>query len=349
MSMTESEWLDVLNDLESDPVPAATVNLPDDNETAGQKEAAGHEASGALSEDDDPAGVKTEEAGDRKDFTGDKPSDFDDLMNFFNKANSEDEGDEEDDSDEDDEKKGSDDDEASKSAPLKGEPKGKEEDEDPEDKELKDLMNLLDENPDPVENPTVNLPKENEKERKEDEEASGYPAAGALPEDDDPAGTKDQPAGDHPDFTGDKPSEFDDLASFLDESDSDSEDEEDGDDKPDDKKDDEDKDKKDDDKKDDDESDDDQPVEDFASFFVDDNGVDPEGLPKGSTAKPAEPVDGNGNAIDPNGEQDLPDALTVKPINVVSSPEGGHDGELANAMSVFDEDNSRFFFGDFEF
>ena len=336
-----ANWLDVLMD--EDPVGNPVVDLPTENEKEGEKEAAGHEAAGALSEDDSPAGVKTEEPGKRDDeITKQKPNAVEDFLSFLDKDEDEDTEEEEDkDSKKDDDEKGSDDDDASKSEPLQGE--------DDEDKKLKDFLSVLDE--DTPENPKVDLPSENEKEG--EKEAAGHEASGALSEDDDPNGVKSDPAGDRKDSVGDKPSDFDDVWSIFDKDDEDedgkadagaddAEGEEDGKEDKEDKK----SEKKEEEEK---PSDDDEPIKDFSDFFVDADVEEPDGLPSGSTAKPAEPVDGNGHDVDPIGDPDLPSNLTEPVLVPVASPAGGKDGELKNAMNIFDDDNSRFFFGDFSF
>ena len=195
-------------------------------------------------------------------------------------------------------------------------------------------------------------------------------AAGALPEKDDPNGMKTEPFG-QDEISKQKSTEYDDVLNFFDKKDDDDasgddEGEDDGKDegekaedgdkaeKPADKGSDDDGASKsaplegdDKDKKKEDEND--EVIKDLASFFDDANVAEPDGLPSGSTAKPAEPVDGNGNDVCPIGEPD-PKAKLTEPIKVpVASPAGGHDGELKNAMNMFDEDNSRFSFGDFSF
>ena len=353
-----ANWLDVL--MNEDPVGNPKVDLPSENEKEGEKEAAGHEAAGALSEDDDPKGMKTVPAG-QDEITGTKSTGYDDFLNFLDKdgegdacpecgknpcecdkkeKKDEKKDDKEEGKEEKKDDKGSDDDDASKSAPLKGEPEAG----DP-DKELKDFLNFLDE--DNPGNPKVDLPSENEKEG--EKEKSGHEAAGALSEDDDPKGTKNVPAGED-EISGEKSTEFDDFAAIFnkdEDEDPAKEDEEPADDKS--EKDDKKEDEEDASKEDKEPTDDEEPVKDFSCFFVDADVEEPDGLPSGSTAKPAEPVDGNGHDVDPIGDPDLPSNLT-EPVKVpVSSPAGGKEGELKNAMNVFDEDNSRFFFGDFTF
>lgn len=329
-------WLDVLMD--EDPVGNPKVDLPSDNEKEGEKEAAGHEASGALSEDDDPKGMKTVPFGEDE-ITGEKSTGYDDFLNFTDKDDDkEDDEDKKEDKEEKKDDKGSDDDGASDSEPLKGEPAE-------EDKELKDFLAILDE--DAPGNPKTDLPKENEKAGEKEE--AGHEASGALSEDDDPKGTKSVPAGED-EISGDKSTQFDDVWSIFDkdsEEDAGKEEEPKDDDKEDkgDDKDDEKADKK----EEETPSDDDEPVKDFSCFFVDEGVEEPDGLPSGSTAKPAEPVDGNGHDVDPIGDPDLPSNLTEPVLVPVSSPAGGKEGELNNAMNIFDEDNGRFFFGDFNF
>lgn len=353
-----ADWKDIFMD--EDPVSNPTVDLPKENEKPAEKEAAGQPATGDLPENDDPKGVKNEPAGDHPDFTGDKPSAaFDELLNIFDKLEKEDEeaaaaaeeGNDEEGTDKalDAEKKGK---------AAEGDDKAdKGEKKDPE-KELNDLLNFLDENPDPVPPVKVDLPKENEQAG--EKEAAGQPAAGALPEKDDPNGMKTEPFG-QDEISKQKSTEYDDVLNFFDKDDDSDDKSDEGDDednseadkaeKPADKGSDDDGASEsaplEGDNKKDDEND--KVIEDLASFFDDANVVEPDGLPSGSTAEPAEPVDGNGNDVCPIGEPDPKTKLT-EPIKVpVSSPAGGHDGELKNIMNMFDEDNSRFSFGDFSF
>lgn len=337
-----ANWLDVLMD--EDPVGNPKVDLPSENEKEGEHEEAGHEASGALSEDDDPKGMKTVPFGEDE-ITGEKSTGYDDAWSIFDKDDEDESGEgkegkeddkKEDDKEEGDKKddKGSDDDDASKSAPLEGEEDA--------DKKLKDFLAFLDE--DAPGNPKVDLPSENEKEG--EKEAAGHEAAGALSEDDDPKGMKNVPAGED-EISGEKSTEFDDVWSIFDKDDEDEEEKEPEDDDKEDKGKDDDKEA---DKKEEEEpSDDEEPVKDFSCFFVDEGVEEPDGLPSGSTAKPAEPVDGNGHDVDPIGDPDLPSNLTEPVLTPVSSPAGGKEGELKNALNMFDEDNSRYFFGDFNF
>lgn len=376
-----ADWKDIFMD--EDPVSNPTVDLPKDNEKPAEKEAAGQPAAGDLPEDDDPKGVKNEPAGDHPDFTGDKPSAaFDELLNIFDKLEKEDEeaaaaaakgdqgsADANTEKALDAEKKGK---KAEGADDDTAEDDGKEEKKDPE-KELKDLFNFLDENPDPVPPVKVDLPKENEQAG--EKEAAGQPAAGALPEKDDPNGMKTEPFG-QDEISKQKSTEYDDVLNFFDKKD---DDDAAGDDEGEDggkdegekadgeKPEDDDKAEKPADKGSDDdgasksaplegddkgkkkEDENDEVIKDLASFFDDANVAEPDGLPSGSTAKPAEPVDGNGNDVCPIGEPD-PKAKLTEPIKVpVASPAGGHDGELKNTMNMFDEDNSRFSFGDFSF
>lgn len=336
-----ASWLNILMD--EDPVGNPTVDLPTENEKEGEHEEAGHEASGALSEDDDPKGMKTVPFGEDE-ITGEKSTGYDDAWSIFDKddeeAGDDDKEDKgakkEDDKEEGGKKddKGSDDDDASKSAPLEGEEDA--------DKKLKDFLAFLDE--DAPGNPKVDLPSENEKEG--EKEAAGHEASGALSEDDDPKGMKNVPAGED-EISGEKSTEFDDVWSIFDKDDEDEEEKEPEDDDKEDKGEDDDKeaDKKEEEKP----SDDEEPVKDFSRFFVDEGVEEPDGLPSGSTAKPAEPVDGNGHDVDPIGDPDLPSNLTEPVLVPVASPEGGKEGELKNALNMFDEDNSRYFFGDFNF
>ena len=337
-----ASWLNILMD--EDPVGNPTVDLPTENEKEGEHEEAGHEASGALSEDDDPKGMKTVPFGEDE-ITGEKSTGYDDAWSIFDKDDEDDDGEgkenkeddkKEDDKEEGDKKddKGSDDDDASKSAPLEGEEDA--------DKKLKDFLAFLDE--DAPGNPKVDLPSENEKEG--EKEAAGHEASGALSEDDDPKGMKNVPAGED-EISGEKSTEFDDVWSIFDKDDEDEEEKEPEDDDKEDKGEDDDKeaDKKEEEKP----SDDEEPVKDFSCFFVDEGVEEPDGLPSGSTAKPAEPVDGNGHDVDPIGDPDLPSNLTEPVLVPVASPEGGKEGELKNAPNMFDEDNSRYFFGDFNF
>jgi hypothetical protein len=327
-----ANWLNILMD--EDPVGNPTVDLPTENEKEGEHEEAGHEASGALSEDDDPKGMKTVPFGEDE-ITGEKSTGYDDAWSIFDKDDEDADEDEDDKEDGKKDDKGSDDDDASKSAPLEGE-------EDDDDKKLKDFLAVLDED-DPG-NPTIDLPSENEKEG--EKEAAGHEASGALSEDDDPKGMKNVPAGED-EISGEKSTEFDDVWSIFDKDDEEK-------DKKDDEADDGDKEDKDDDKDTDKKeeekpSDDEEPVKDFSDFFVDEGVEEPDGLPSGSTAKPAEPVDGNGHDVDPIGDPDLPSNLTEPVLVPVASPEGGKEGELKNALNMLDEDNSRYFFGDFSF
>lgn len=339
-----ASWLDILMD--EDPVGNPKVDLPTENEKEGEHEEAGHEASGALSEDDDPKGMKTVPFGEDE-ITGEKSTGYDDAWSIFDKDDEDDDGegkeskeDKEDDKKEDDKEegdkkddKGSDDDDASKSAPLEGEEDA--------DKKLKDFLAFLDE--DAPGNPKVDLPSENEKEG--EKEAAGHEASGALSEDDDPKGMKNVPAGED-EISGEKSTEFDDVWSIFDKDDEDEEEKEPEDDDKEDKGED---DKEADKKEEEEPSDDEEPVKDFSCFFVDEGVEEPDGLPSGSTAKPAEPVDGNGHDVDPIGDPDLPSNLTEPVLVPVASPEGGKEGELKNALNMFDEDNSRYFFGDFSF
>jgi len=325
-----SDWQDVL--IDEDPVNNPTVDLPDENEKEGEDNGQGSEASGALSEDDDPKGMDDEPAGDHEDFTGTKPSDFDDMLSVYNEASKDDDDDKSDDDSDDDKDKDDD----------KSDDDDKSED---KDDDLKDIMSFVDE--DPVGNPSVDLPDENEKEGEDNGQDSE--AAGALSEDDDPDGMKTEPFGED-EITGTKSNEYDDVLHFIDEAEKDDDD--------DDKKSDDDDDDKgsdDDDKGSDDDDaskseplkgDDDEKVKDFASFFDDADIVEPDGLPSGSSAEPAEPVDGNGDDVSPIGDPDLPENLTEPVILPVASPNGS-DGELKNIMNIFDEDPTRFFYGNF--
>lgn len=351
-----ANWLDILMD--EDPVGNPTVDLPTENEKEGEHEEAGHEASGALSEDDDPKGMKTVPFGEDE-ITGEKSTGYDDAWSIFDKNDEDTEGnacpecgkdpcecdkkekkdDKEEGKEEKKDDKGSDDDDASKSAPLKGEPEEGDKD---ADKKLKAFLAFLDE--DAPGNPKVDLPSENEKEG--EKEAAGHEAAGALSEDDDPKGMKNVPAGED-EISGEKSTEFDDVWSIFNKDDEDEEEKEPEDDDKEDKGEDDDKEA---DKKEEEEpSDDEEPVKDFSCFFVNEGVEEPDGLPSGSTAKPAEPVDGNGHDVDPIGDPDLPSNLTEPVLVPVASPEGGKEGELKNALNMFDEDNSRYFFGDFSF
>ena len=342
-----ANWLDILMD--EDPVGNPKVDLPSENEKEGEHEEAGHEASGALSEDDDPKGMKTVPFGEDE-ITGEKSTGYDDFMSFVDKdeekdaeGEKEDKGSKKDDDKEEDDKedKGSDDDGASESAPLKGEPEEGGED---TDKKLKDFLAFLDE--DAPGNPKVDLPSENEKEG--EKEAAGHEAAGALSEDDDPKGMKNVPAGED-EISGEKSTQFDDVWSIFDKDDEEDEGKEEEEPKDDDKEDKGEDDKEADKKEEEEPSDDEEPVKDFSCFFVDEGVEEPDGLPSGSTAKPAEPVDGNGHDVDPIGDPDLPSNLTEPVLVPVASPEGGKEGELKNALNMFDEDNTRYFFGDFSF
>lgn len=81
--------------------------------------------------------------------------------------------------------------------------------------------------------------------------------------------------------------------------------------------------------------DDDAPVDDFFRVADEDEFEKPENLP-GTTEAP-DPVDGEGNKVDPNGNPDLPSNLTEQPLETVSTPPGSTE-PLSNSMS-------RYFFG----
>ena len=81
--------------------------------------------------------------------------------------------------------------------------------------------------------------------------------------------------------------------------------------------------------------DDDAPIDDFFRVADEDDFEKPENLP-GTTQEP-DPVDGEGNKVDPNGDPDLPSNLTEQPLETVATPPGS-TAPLANSMS-------RYFFG----
>lgn len=331
-------WQDVLMDEDNGlPVPAAKEDLPSDNEKEGEDNGWGSEASGALSEDDDPSGMKDVPDGEDE-ISGTKSTEYDDVLldSFY------DEDEEEKEDDKEEEEESSDDEE-------------KEEKEE-KDEDTKDYFedNYYDEEGGlPVDPVHEDLPSDNEKEG----EDNGWDseAAGALSEDDTDPGMKDVPRGKDP-ITGTTSTEYDDcmgalMNSFRDEYyDEDDEKEDKGDDDKDQGEEegsDDDGASKDDDTKGEDEEDEkkdddtkDEYVDDFEDFFVDADTEIPDG-PEGTKLEPADPVDGNGNDVCPIGDPDLPSNLT-EPV-VVPSDDPGTKDEL---LGSFRED-ARFSFGDF--
>lgn len=324
------DWQDVLMDEDNGlPVPAAKEDLPSDNEKEGEDNGQGSEASGALSEDDDPKGMDDTPNG-KDPISGTNSTEYDDLMDeLMNEYTDED--DSEDDKSDDDEK--SDDD----SEDDKGEDDKGDKEEDTKDEYIFDEFFYDEEGGLPVPPVKEDLPSENEKEG----EDNGWDseAAGALSEDDTDPGMKDYPRGKDP-ITGTPSTGYDDLMDIL----MDKDDEEEDDKEDDDKKEDQGEDKGSDDdgasKDDDVKGDDDEDVKDFADFFFDADTEIPDG-PEGTKLEPADPVDGNGKAVCPIGDPDLPSNLT-EPV-IVPSDDPGTKDELLDSF----REEVRFSFGDF--
>lgn len=322
------DWQDVLMDEDNGlPVPAAKEDLPTDNEKEGEDNGQGSEASGALSEDDDPKGMKDNPNGEDP-ITGTKSTEYDDLLDEFLDEDDEKSEDNADDAEEDEDTEDS-------------KEKSDEENKDEDTKDEFIFDELFDEEGGlPVPPVKEDLPSDNEKEG----EDNGWDseAAGALSEDDTDPGMKDVPRGKDP-ITGTTSTEYDDLMDiFMDEDDEDSGDEKE--DKGEEKKEEQGEDKGSDDdgasKNDDVKGDDDEDVKDFADFFFDADTEIPDG-PEGTKLEPADPVDGNGNDVCPIGDPDLPSNLT-EPV-IVPSDDPGTKDEL---LDSFRED-VRFSFGDF--
>ena len=87
---------------DEDAPEAPTENLPDDNEEKGEDNGQGSEAAGALSEDDDPDGMKTEPAGEDE-ITGTKSTEYDDVFSFMDEGDEQPEDNDEENGDEDEE------------------------------------------------------------------------------------------------------------------------------------------------------------------------------------------------------------------------------------------------------
>ena len=337
--MSDFAWHDVLDDdpvldFESDPVPATTTKLPNDNEGKPELEEQGQPAAGDLPEDDKDPGMHDVPQGTDPN-TGLKSGDYDDVVNeltddFEDKA---DESDDEKEEGEDD--KG--DDEDKKDDESKDE--GKEED----TKDVftdtftdfdEDTTDFYDFESDDPGQPKTDLPKDNE--GKPEMEEQDFPAAGDLPENEKDPGMKDVPDGTDPN-NGMKSTEYDDVVhGFMDEDDEEGAKDQGEDEGSDDDGASKDGDTKGDDDKDD-KKDDEEEVKDFADFFVDADVVEPEGLPAGNGAEPADPVDQNGDDVCPIGDPDLPKTLT-EPVKV---PVAGPAKDSADADARFA------FFGDF--
>ena len=337
--MSTFEWQDVLMDEDNGlPVPSPKEDLPSDNEKEGEDNGQGSEAAGALSEDDDPNGMKDVPRGEDP-ISGTKSNEYDDNLDaFLNSITDEDSSDEDDadDAEEDKDEKDS-------------KEKSDEEEEDNGEKDTKDEFGFDDdflydeEGGLPVPSPKEDLPSDNEAEGEDN--GQGSEAAGALSEDDDPKGMKDVPRGEDP-ITGTKPNEYDDaLDQFLDAiKDKDDEESDESEDDKDDKKEEQGEDKGSDDdgasKDGDTKGDDDEEIKDFGDFFVDADTEIPDG-PEGTKLEPADPVDGNGDDVCPIGDPDLPSNLT-EPV-IVPSDDPGTKDELLNSF----REDVRFTFGDF--
>jgi len=78
-----TEYDDVFHFLDEDAPEAPKVDLPDENEEAGEETPAGAEAAGALSEDGDDPGIKDVPQGEDE-ITGTKSTEYDDRFSFLN-------------------------------------------------------------------------------------------------------------------------------------------------------------------------------------------------------------------------------------------------------------------------
>lgn len=230
--MPLAPWLDaykrpVKNDEEAPEQPH--VDLPDENEKEGEDGGQDYEAAGALSENNEPEGVKDVPPGEDE-ISGTKSEEYDDVLSVFNEGDDnkeddddkgedddDDEGGSDDDDDDDDsgsdDEGGSDDDESKNcGGGCKGK-KGKGKDKGKKGASRKNQFGLSFRNEEQEpEQPHVDLPDENEKEGEDG--GQDYEAAGALSEDGNPEGIDNVPAGED-EISGTKSEEYDDVLEFA--------------------------------------------------------------------------------------------------------------------------------------
>jgi hypothetical protein len=353
MSANFEEWTDVFTDEDNGlPVPAATEDLPDDNEEKGEDNGQDSEAAGALSEDDDPSGMKDVPNGEDE-ISGTKSTEYDDtfLSDKWYNEDDKDQG----------EENGSDNDNADKDGATQGEDDDKSDDEgDKDEDDTKDEYydvfvdtGFIDEEGGlPLDPVKEDLPNDNEKEGEDN--GQGSEAAGALSEDDTDPGMKDVPTGED-EITGTKSTGYDDMFidNWEDKDDEESDDEGSDDDKSDDAaQSDEGSDDKGDDKGGDDDSEDKDTKDEytnFEDFFVNSVGEEtPDADGADANLEPADPVDGNGKKISPTGDPDLPSNLTEPVLVPADDPDYPNDTKTKDEFRQELGEDERFgFFGDF--
>ena len=292
-----------------------TEDLPEDNEEEGEDNGQDSEAAGAMSEDDDPDGMTTVPAGEDE-ITGTKSTEYDNVFSFLDKEGED--TDPEGEPDPDAQPEDQDEEDGEEPGETEGKKRGKKKSK----KARKNSFSIFDTDDDPDPEDGDNKPGDDD-DKPEDGDGDDD-----KPEDGDTKG-----CGGRRKKSKKGKKNFWEAIDEGEEGDGDKKKEGDGEDKPDDDK----PEGSDDDDVNENGKETEGAPKDMWSFFDSEDVVDPENLP-GDPSAP-EPVDGNGDAVDPNGDPE-PNADLTTPIVQPVETENGDTTALQNRKNI----RNRYFF-----